>query len=208
MAPLPELEVVEVDTPPCSPILFNDDSFDTPDLQQVASPVKRARSTRSIQRAKRQKNDDAPYSTPVAGVQADYDYTRESPDFDEVVVDGYAGYVAAAKGQLAGFYPVSDDLYVVQGWDEKFSCVKAGLTVKRISEDSPAFLEYVVSLTARCCWERCAHRVLLSPRPRHLASRLCSRTIHSRIPSPFARRINGLIGSKSCVVQIDTLGQF
>lgn len=143
MASFPELEAIEVDTPPCSPSLFTEDSFDAPDVHEVASPVKRARSTRVAQPSKRLKSHAAPCSVQMVDAQPNHDPSREAPYLDygtdldygadlnysvesiEENPDKLDGYLAAVKANIAGFYPISDELYVVKGWDENLECVKA-----------------------------------------------------------------------------------
>lgn len=145
MALLPELERIEVDTPPSSPLLFAD-SLDTRTIQEVASPTKRVRlSTGKFGPSKRRKKGTVhssrwepdgvaprPYSNneeylQVSEVSAD-EYTvyvaAEYPQVSEVSADGYTAYVAAVSQRLAGFYLLSDELYVVQGWDNKSNYVK------------------------------------------------------------------------------------
>lgn len=180
MDSFPEPEVIGVDTPPCSPVLFNDDSFDIPDIHEVVSPMKRARSTKTApgRKSKRRKNGNLPPSTHAGEVEPVDDFC-ESHIFDEEVAEGYAGYIDSVKEQVAGFFPVSDDLYVVQGWDEKFSCVKVSLISKNNPIKLTSFLEYMVSLTTCRCWERRTHRVYLSSRPQCLKNSLRSRTIYS-----------------------------
>lgn len=120
---LPYLETIEVDTPPVSPILFADDSFDIPSIEGVTSPTKRVRSVGNVSRSKRQKTNSGPNFEHIVdeliAPHETYDPTEEPPHSNEVVVDDYARYIIAVKDEVAGFYPLSDDLFIVQGWDDK-----------------------------------------------------------------------------------------
>jgi hypothetical protein len=133
---LPRLETIEVDSPPFSPISFADDSFNAPSVEDVASPVKRTRSIGNFTRSKRQKKDDAPSFDQVSNIVPQYTHDAdgelpdvEIPRVDDVSTVGYSQYIAAVEGKVAGFYPLSDDLFIVQGWDDKFHCVKVSLVL-------------------------------------------------------------------------------
>lgn len=123
-----EPESIDVDTPPASPVLFADDSFESFDAQEVISPAKRAKTAGvGVGRgSKRRKKDNVPIFEQGVNefVQDPYDSGSEPHPPDEGLVGGYTGYVLAATEQLAGFYPLSRDLYVVQGWDNKLGCTK------------------------------------------------------------------------------------
>jgi hypothetical protein len=127
-----EPENIDVDTPPPSPVLFIDDSLDSFDTQEVVSPAKRTK-TASVGRrsTKRRKKDSVPIIEQrleeFVQDSSGYDSGSELHPLDGGLADGYAGYVVAASEQLAGFYPLSRDLYVVQGWDNKLSCTKVCL---------------------------------------------------------------------------------
>lgn len=141
MASLPELEGIEVDTPPASPVLFTDDFFDTPCVEEFASPTKRARVNSRFEQLKRQKKDTVrnsqrvpdeviqQFDVPDEVAQQFYDDNEDVPQVSGVPTDGYTAYVAAVSGLLAGFYPLSDELYVVQGWDNKSNHVKVSLAL-------------------------------------------------------------------------------
>lgn len=124
-----EPENIDVNTPPPSPVSFADDSLDSFDAQEVVSPAKRAKTAGVGRRSKRRKKDNVPIVEQVQNefVEDAYDSSSEPPPLDGGLTGGYAGYVVAAAAQFAGFYPLSQDLYVVQAWDNKLSCTKVGL---------------------------------------------------------------------------------
>jgi hypothetical protein len=128
MDPPPELERIIVDTPPPSPISFTEDSFDSIETQEVVSPVKKVKRARTgpVNQSKRRKKNDAPIFEPGLNdsVQEFYDSSNEPLVFDEAPLGGYPAYVVGVVERLAGFYPLSHDLYVVQGWDDKLNCAK------------------------------------------------------------------------------------
>ncbi len=123
-----ELERIEVDTPPPSPVLFVDNSFDPDDIQEVISPRKRVKSSGNPRQPKRRKPDTArnPQQAPDHAFEHSYD-PSELPDTDKPLEDGYARYVTAVKEGVAGFYALSVEIYVAQGWDNKLCCVKVSL---------------------------------------------------------------------------------
>jgi hypothetical protein len=125
MTVLPELEKIEVDTPPPSPILFVD-SLDARLTQEVISPTKRERlssgKTRPSKRRKKKKNI-VPHSPQRPEEVVPQPHSNDE-EVSEAPADGYTAYVTAVSQQLAGFYPLSDELYIVQGWDNKTSFVK------------------------------------------------------------------------------------
>lgn len=127
----PELERIVVDTPPPSPISFADDSFDSIDTQGVVSPVKRTRIRGAVKHSKRRKKNNVPVIEPRLNdfVHDDGDDGIEvlPVDVDEAPKGGYAGYVVGVADRLAGFFPLSDDLFVVQGWDDKSNGAKVRL---------------------------------------------------------------------------------
>lgn len=125
MALIPEFnEAIEVNTPPISPVLFDEDSFGSPFVEEVPSPVKRVRLINNGRQSKRRKTDK---SERVHSGPTQHDSSMEAPHEDEVVVDDYTQYVAAVAEKRAGFYPLSKELFVVQGWDDKSSSVKVSL---------------------------------------------------------------------------------
>ncbi len=121
---LPNFEIIEVDSPPFSPISFADDSFDGPGVEEVTSPLKRARSIGKVKRSKRQKKIREPSFERVFDEVPTSDPTEEFSYNTEAVVDSYARYTIAVEEKLAGFYPLLDDLFIVQGWDDKTHGVK------------------------------------------------------------------------------------
>lgn len=130
MAFLPELERVEVDTPPPSPILFSG-SFDTDIAQEIVSPSKRVRLNGGKPSKKRKRNNTVRISEyePDGATLQPYCNDVEYPQADEVSTDGYTEYIAAVAGRRAGFHPLSDDLYIAQGWDDKSNYVKVSLNL-------------------------------------------------------------------------------
>ncbi len=121
MDPFLKLKRIEVDTPPASPTRFDDDSFDVDFIQDITSPTKRARISGGSGPVKRRKKDAAQNSQKAP-------YEAYAPDVgfceDDVPLSGYAMYVTAVAERLAGFYPLSNDIFVVQEWDNKTNCVK------------------------------------------------------------------------------------
>lgn len=127
MATTPELETItiEVDSPPISPILFSYDSFDPPDVEEAASPIKRVRLAGNVRQSKRRKRGDMPrFEVQDEVAQHGFSSSGQVSRNDEVAMDDYARYVDAVVEKRAGFYPVSNELFVVQGWDDKSGCVK------------------------------------------------------------------------------------
>lgn len=127
-----EFERIEVDTPPPSPTLFADASLDLDDIQRVVSPTKRARSGGSSKRSKRQKKVATQCLQQVIEqvideVVEDSYSPNELPLIEEVLKDGYAEYITEVASGVAGLYALSDELYVVQGWDDKLYRVKVSL---------------------------------------------------------------------------------
>lgn len=122
----PELERIEVDTPPASPIPFANDSFDPQCIEEFVSPTKRRRVNSRFGQTKRRKKNTPQSSrrVPDEVVQQTCNDNEELAQASEAPANGYTAYVAAVSEQLAGFYPLSDELYVVQGWDNKSSHVK------------------------------------------------------------------------------------
>lgn len=127
----PTLTLIEVDSPPPSPTSFADDSFDGLSIEEFASPVKRIRSVSNFTRSKKQKksttqsSDPADDLTPQWGDDSDGELPGvEISRVDDECIIGYRKYVTAVKEEVAGFYPLSDDLFIVQAWDNKFHFVK------------------------------------------------------------------------------------
>lgn len=127
----PELEKMEVDTPPPSPTLVYH-SINTCSTQEIASPTKRVKSrgVRVGPPKKRRKEDTTDHRSQhkpdEAALQPSCN-NEECPRPHEVPVDGYTQYIAAVSGRLAGFYPLSDEIYIVQGWDDNSHYVKVSM---------------------------------------------------------------------------------
>lgn len=130
MALLLELETIEVDTPPPSPILFVD-SLDARVTQEIFSPTKRVRldsgKTGPSKRRRKQDTFRRSRQEPDDVAPQPYSDNEEYPQANEAPPDGYTAYVTAVSQQLAGFYPLSDELYIAQGWDNKLNYVKVSL---------------------------------------------------------------------------------
>ncbi len=141
----PIVERIEVDTPPPSPVLFTDDLCDLLETQEVISPIKRVRTKGGVTHPKRRKTDNV--SAPILDLRLNkpepvtedrlnepaldedsYGLTSEFYPVGEEFVRGYDGYIVAMAEQLVGFYPLSSDLYVVQGWDERSNCIRVGIS--------------------------------------------------------------------------------
>lgn len=127
----PTLAMIEVDSPPPSPTSFADDSFDGPGVEEFTSPVKRTRPISNFTRSKKQKKSGTQSSEPADDItpQCGYDSNGELPGIETPCTDseqviGYRKYVTVVEEEVAGFYPLSDDLFIVQAWDNKFHCVK------------------------------------------------------------------------------------
>lgn len=125
----PELERIEVDTPPPSPIPFID-PFDTDITKGITSPTKRVRSTSGNPGpCKRRKKETAcsPECERDEATLQPYDNNEEWLQTSEPSADNYTEFVAAVLERRAGFYPLSDELYIAQGWDNKSNYVKVSL---------------------------------------------------------------------------------
>ncbi len=128
LTPVPmDFERIEVNSTPPSPLLFSYDSFDLDERQKIVSPTKRMRTGGDTRRSKRQKikTTRSTQHVPDQILQDPYDEI-ELPDTSRLPEDGYAEYVAAVEDGVAGFYAISDEIYVAQGWDGKSCCVKVG----------------------------------------------------------------------------------
>lgn len=129
MASVPTFETIKVNTPPASPtILFDSNSFDAHRTEQVTSPAKRKRVRSGFVQAKRRTSGTAqsPRQVVAEGTQPPND-NEVVPQASRVPVDGYAAYVELVSDEVAGFFPLSEDLYIVQGWDDKSNQVKVSL---------------------------------------------------------------------------------
>lgn len=122
-----ELERIEVDTPPASPVSFADDSFDSIDTAEVVSPVKRVRASGGSREPKKRQRNDRTATEPRVDEFVQNTSSDEFYPLEQALVGGYASYVVEVGDQVAGFFPLSSDLFVVQGWDEKLSCTKVSL---------------------------------------------------------------------------------
>lgn len=125
MLPFLELEAIEVDSPPPSPVWLAEVSIDIPSPKEIANPVKRVRSVGHFNKSKRQKKDGVPSYEHVSDRSTHTlgDSNWEAPDID-VEVDGYTAFTTAVAESRAGVYPLSEDLFVVRGWDDKLQGVK------------------------------------------------------------------------------------
>lgn len=131
MVALPELEKIEVDTPPPSPILVCH-LINKSVTGDIASPTKRVKSSSGrVGPSKKQRKEDS--TGRVSQHETDRDALQPSCDNEEysqpskVPVDGYTQYIAAVSGRLAGFYPLSDEIFIVQGWDNNSHYVKVSI---------------------------------------------------------------------------------
>lgn len=133
-----EPERIDIDTPPPSPVSFTNDSFNSVEVQVVSSSkrMKKGGVGRHSKRCKLKNPILNCKQVPDEFVGDHCDFSNEPPldelCCEEELVGGYASYVADVADQVAGFHPLSRELFVVQGWDNKSSCTKVSLWLRFI----------------------------------------------------------------------------